>query len=533
MAKTRFTLTSRNFIALISLYFAFVLNNRFWDTIEENLEITNLSTLLFALSLPIFIFTMLYVLFNLIVLPKIGKPLIILLTICSAISDYAQTKLGIVINAEMIRNFAETNLREATDLITPRALFYVFITGVVPAIIIAQTKLTYNSFKQELKQRALYCLSAVILLTLLAPLTYKEYVTFGRNYPNIRRYVNTFNYIFALNKYIKKSQGFNHKFVVLDASPVITKQSAAPRLLVLIIGETARAKNFSLNGYKKETNPLLKTQNIINFKNVTSCGTATAVSLPCMFSASSRKDFKVSSAKHTQNLIDIIQTAGYNVFWNDNDDGCKGICARVENQDAKTGNKQPWCFGRYCHDEILLDGLKARVAAITKDTLIVLHTMGSHGPTYYKRYPERFKRFHPTCDTADLQNCTMEEIQNTYDNTIVYTDHIISSTIDILKSNPKLKSGLVYISDHGESLGEKNIYLHGLPYAIAPDEQKQIPLIMWLSEKLIKEENLDTASLREKATQNAYSHDNLFHTVLGLLNINSTTYKQELDIFAQ
>ncbi|MCM1323892.1 MAG: phosphoethanolamine--lipid A transferase [Acetobacter sp.] len=530
MAKKLFTLTSKHFITLISLYFAFVLNNRFWDFIEEQLELTNFATILFALSLPIFIFALFYMLFNLIILPKIGKPLVILLLLCSAASDYAMTQLGIIINADMIRNFVETNLREATDLITPRAIFYVCIMGIFPALLTILTHITYKPFKQELKQRIFYCLCPLILITFLAPFTYKEYVTFGRNNPNIRRYVNTFNYIFATSKYYKKSRQSNHKFIVLDPTPTITKQNNTPRLLVLIVGETARAKNFSLNGYEKETNPLLKTQNIINFADVTSCGTYTAVSLPCMFSASSRKEFKISRAKHTQNLMDIIKTAGYDVFWKDNDDGCKGVCNRVNNQDAKDGNKQPWCFGRYCHDDILLDGLKERIATIDKNTVIVLHTMGSHGPTYYKRYPERFKKFHPTCDTADLQNCTMEEIQNTYDNTLVYTDYIISSTIDLLKSRPELESGLIYVSDHGESLGEKNLYLHGLPYALAPDVQKKIPLILWLSESLQQSEKIDIAHLQQKAAQNTYSHDNLYHTVLGLLGITSSTYKPELDI---
>lgn len=533
MAKRLFTLTSRNFITLISFYFAFILNNRFWDTIEDKLGINNFATALFATSIPLFIFVMLYIFFNLIVLPKIGKPLVILLLLCSATSDYAMTKLGIIINADMIQNFAETNIREATDLITPRAIFYVFIMGILPAILTTLTHITYKSFKQELKQRTIYCLSCLCAITLLAPFTYKEYVSFGRNNPNIRRYVNTFNYIFALNKYYKKRHNINHDFVILDNTPNISKQSTTPRVLLLIVGETARAKNFSLNNYKKETNPLLKQQDIINFNNVTSCGTYTALSLPCMFSATTRKEFKSSNANYTQNLMDIIQTSGYETFWKDNDDGCKGVCNRIPHEDTQKTGKKPWCFEKYCHDNILLEGLQERINNITKDTVIVLHTMGSHGPTYFKRYPEKFKHFRPTCDTAELQNCTKEEIQNTYDNTLLYTDYIISSAIEILKTRPELESGLIYISDHGESLGEKNIYLHGMPYAIAPDEQKKIPLIMWLSDKLLQEKNITIASLKQKASENTYSHDNLYHTVLGMLNISSTTYKRDLDILAE
>lgn len=254
-------------------------------------------------------------------------------------------------------------------------------------------------------------------------------------------------------------------------------------MLVLIVGETARAQNFSLYGYEKNTNPLLsENKEIITFKDVSSCGTATAISLPCMFSHLDKKQFNLTDANFTQNLLDIAKLAGYDVIWKDNDDGCKKVCNRVHKIDAKIGNKQPFCFGNYCHDDILLDGLNEELNNINKDTLIVLHTMGSHGPTYYKRYPEQFKKFTPTCDTANLQDCTQEQIINTYNNTIVYTDYIISSVIDILKNQKQLETAMLYVSDHGESLGENNIYLHGLPYAIAPKEQKQVPMILWLSD---------------------------------------------------
>lgn len=176
--------------------------------------------------------------------------------------------------------------------------------------------------------------------------------------------------------------------------------------------------------------------------------------------------------------IDVAKTAGYDIIWKDNDDWCKKVCNRIGKIDAKKGNKQPFCFDDYRHDDILLDGFEDRLKNITKETLIVLHTMGSHGPTYFKRYPDKFKKFTPACDTANLQDCTQEQIINTYNNTIVYTDYIIASLIETLKKHNELQSGMLYVSDHGESLGENNIYLHGLPYAIAPDFQKKVPMIL-------------------------------------------------------
>ena len=531
MKKT--SLNSITFIIIISLYFSFALNITFWQFAFAKISVTNLQTVFFAASLPLFIFVPLFLFFCLIILPYIGKPLIILLLTISAASDYAMRSLGIVINSDMIRNFAETNLREACDLITLRAVLHVVFLGILPGIVIAKISVCFSSFSREFLKRLFYCCCFLFLLALTALATYKEYVSFGRNNSEVRRYINTFNYIYACGRYYKRSLDAKRSFVILDEHPALApKSSQAPRILVLLIGETARAANFSLHGYEQETNPLLKKQNIIYFQNISSCGTATAVSLPCMFAAKGRNDFDVTDAKYTQNLLDIIKAAGYDVWWKDNDDGCKGVCERIDHIDAKDGNKQPYCFGDYCHDDILLDGLEYKIKTAKKDTVIVLHMMGSHGPTYYKRYPERFSRFKPSCNTADLQNCTREQIVNTYNNTILYTDYIVSSAIDILKKHSGIESGLIYISDHGESLGENNIYLHGLPYSIAPDEQKQIPMLLWLSEKLQKSACVNTKCLTQNAAAKNYSHDNFFHSVLRILAVNTTVYDKNLDIFA-
>lgn len=532
MRYHRFSISSKAFIALISLYFAIVLNIKFWNFICTTIHVDSLNGVVFACSLPFFMFIPLYLFFSLIMLPKIGKPLIVLLLLLSASADYAMTNLGIIIDSDMVRNFAETNLREGADFITLRSVLYVFVLGVVSSVMILLTDIRFASFKQEIKQRLFYNLIAFIVLGLFAATSYKEYVSFGRNNREVRKYINTFNYIYAVGRYYHKQKLRNRQFTVLDEAPVIDKaRTGTPRLLVLIVGETARAKSFSLYGYERETNPNLKKQDIVVFNDVTSCGTATAVSLPCMFSAYSRKDFDTTDAPYTENLMDIIQKAGYNVFWKDNDDGCKEVCKRVKTVDAKDGNKQPYCFGNYCHDDILLDGLSNRIASVKQDSVIVLHAMGSHGPTYFKRYPDSFKRFAPACDTADLQNCTQEQIVNTYDNTILYTDYVISSVIDILKQYPELESSMLYISDHGESLGENNLYLHGFPYKFAPNEQKKIPMILWLSDKMKTAVGLDYQRLMQNSKIQTYSHDNLFHSVLRLLGIKSKLYDKTLDVF--
>lgn len=535
MTDKLFHITSKKFILILSLYFSFILNITLWNYLYKELDFSQTSVIIAAAIMPLIIFTPLYLLFNIITIPYLGKLIIVILLVASASADYAMSNLGVVINSDMMRNFAETNTREAMDLVTSHAIIYVLILGVLPAIWVILSKIEYSPLKKELKSRILCCLAVIGLTVALVPISYKEYVSFGRNHKVVRHYMNTFNYVFAYTRYMKKQRVKSHDFVILDNKPVINKKAdAKPRVLVYLVGETARENNFSLYGYEKKTNPKLETQDIIIFKNVTSCGTATTVSLPCMFSHQTRDNFKLSAASYTQNILDIVKQAGYDVYWKDNDDGCKDVCNRVENVDAKDGNKQPFCFGRYCQDDILLDGLYERIANIKKDTVIVLHMMGSHGPTYYRRYPKEFDTFKPSCDSADLKDCTQEQIINTYDNTILYTDYVVSSTIDILKQFPNLASAVLYVSDHGESLGENNIYLHGLPYAIAPKEQKSIPMLIWLSDAIKQDLDIDIAKIKANAAQKEHSHDNLFHSILHLLSVETTVAKDErtaLDVF--
>lgn len=535
MAKNTFQIKSLTFITLISLYFAIALNVKFWQMVCEKVEIHDFTSIIFAVSLPLFIFVPLFIFFNLIIWPRIAKPIVALLLFLSAASNYALQYLGIIINTDMVRNFFETNAREAGDLITLHAVLYVLIVGIVPAILVCKTDIKFSSLKSELCSRLLCFLVSIISIMLFASVSYKGYVSLGRNNKEFRYYINTVNYIYAMGRYYKKNQDAKREFVILDNTPQITANSSKnPRVTVLIVGETARSKNFSLYGYERQTNPLLSQKNdIVTFKKVTSCGTATAFSLPCMFSYLNHKNFDVTDAFYMQNLMDIAEAAGYHIVWVDNDDGCKNVCKRVKKYIATKKTKSPFCYGNYCHDDVLLDNLDKSLAHISQDTLIVLHSMGSHGPTYFKRYPKKFEHFKPICNTADLQNCTKEQIVNTYDNTIVYTDYIIASVIDRLKQHKNLQTAMLYVSDHGESLGGNNLYLHGLPYAIAPAEQKEIPMILWLSKDAQNAMNVDYEMLKEKAETGIFSHDNYFHSVLRLLFIESKIYNKELDIFNQ
>ena len=273
-----------------------------------------------------------------------------------------------------------------------------------------------------------------------------------------------------------------------------------------------------MNGYPTKTNPNLESQNsIVSFSNFYSCGTATAISVPCMFSKFGKEEYS-DEKQYYENIVDIVNRVGVKVLWRDNNSGgSKGVADRL--QDVQY-------FGGDVFDEVMLKDLQKNIDSSYKDTFVVLHQEGSHGPTYFKRYPDNFKKFTPTCDTQDLEKCTQEQIVNTYNNTIAYTDFFLSETVKLLEKNEeKYETLMVYVSDHGESLGENGIYLHGLPYMLAPDSQKHVPAIFWFA-KDFQKEKMELATKKDAP----FSHDNLFHTILGAFHIKTNEYKVELDI---
>jgi lipid A ethanolaminephosphotransferase len=300
--------------------------------------------------------------------------------------------------------------------------------------------------------------------------------------------------------------------------------------MVLVVGETARAQQFAFNGYRRDTNPRLATRGVINFENAQACGTSTAQSLPCIFSNLVRKNYNRHKAGRQENLLDILQRVGIKVLWLDNDSGSKGVADRVAYEDLSKQTDSGLCASGNCFDEVLLRDLDQRLAKTSEDMLIVLHMKGSHGPSYYKRTPPDFKVFAPECTMDNIQDCSRETIVNAYDNTIIYTDYFLAELVDLLRAR-NFATAMLFVSDHGESLGENGLYLHGLPYALAPEEQTHVPLIFWASERFVRQKTLNIETLKDHRGA-PYSHDHIFHSILGSFNVRSETYRPDFDIFA-
>ena len=190
-----------------------------------------------------------------------------------------------------------------------------------------------------------------------------------------------------------------------------------------------------------------------------------------------------------------------------------------------------WCIDGECQDDLLLETFNDYVKnAPVADRVIVLHHAGSHGPAYYRRYPKAFEKFTPVCNTNAIQGCSQQALINTYDNTILYTDYIVAQTIDTLIKDAKdYQTALWYVSDHGESTGERGLYLHGTPYMFAPSQQTHIPMFAWFSPNFAFTHAQAQQCLKQKQSV-PVAHDNLFHTMLGLLGVSTSVYERDLDL---
>lgn len=525
-------ISSGSLIILTSLFFAIVLNLSLWRFVIDKVAVNSLSDLVFVFSMPLFILIGLYLIFTVLLWPCVYKPLLIVIIVLSSVANYVMFQYGIFIDSDMMRNLFETNRREAFDYVNASGLIWLALTGILPSAIIAKIKVVFKSPWKELRTRLVGIVVCLLILGLMAATLYKEYAIFGRNNRQITRLINPTSYIYGAWRYFQRQALAKREFVRIDEN--VQHQpypDARLTVFVVVVGETARSMNFSLNGYERPTNPKLERQDIISFKDVTASGTSTAISLPAMFSHLPRSKFDLNEAVYSENIIDLLSNAGYEVIWLENDNGCKKVCDRVFSRDMVVENNPNYCDGSYCFDEVMIEPLETMLDNVTKNTVIVLHTIGSHGPSYYKRYPDEFKIFQPTCDTSEVQNCPPANIVNTYDNTIVYTDHVINRAIEALKRYPDLEAGLLYVSDHGESLGENGIYLHGLPFRLAPDEQIKVPMILWMSEVMKASDHIDYECLRQKSAE-PYSHDHLFHSLAALLEIETKVYEAKLDLFA-
>ncbi|MGH6858785.1 MAG: phosphoethanolamine transferase [Phyllobacterium sp.] len=464
-------------------------------------------------------------------LKYVTKPIFIALVLVSAATSWFMDNYGVIVDVEMLQSAVNTTNAEAGHFINTAFVWHMLLFGVLPAVLIAWVKVKHRPYLQKVKWNMAVIAPALLILLLAAFAHASTYLSLGREH---RDWFATLNPVSPMVNLVKlavragKDQNIVAQPLGLDAHVVAS--SPKPRVTIIVAGETARAESFSLGGYARPTNPELARRNITYFPDTSSCGTITEVSLPCMFSVYTRKQYSHQKGLETENLLDVLMHAGVKTEWWDNNTGDKGIAKRSSYQPLFKSDDPRFCTNGECLDAILLDRIDAWLDTVKTDSVLVIHQLGSHGPAYYLRYPAAFRRFTPDCRTAEFAKCSRQEIINAYDNTILYTDHIVATIIDKLKQREsRLSPSMIYMSDHGESTGEYGLYLHGAPYFMAPPQQTRVPFVLWLGKDA--QAQIDGDCLAGEAKK-AQSHDNLFHTVLGMMRVETSVRDASLDILS-
>lgn len=460
---------------------------------------------------------------------RITLTVLVLLSLAAA---HYMGRYHIYLDADMLRNILATDRKESGELITP-SLLWPLALAATPVWWVWRIRLRRHAVSRALLRRLVLLLAAVGAIACGGLLASQDVASLLRGHREVRYLATPANILVGLPRALRGDNPVRHapKLPIgTDARATPRASGSKPRLLVIVVGETVRAANWGLNGYARQTTPELAGIGVVNFPDMHSCGTATEVSLPCMFSPWGRHHYDEARIRSHQSLLHVLEHAGIATLWRDNQSGCKGVCEGLAIDHLDEASDADLCAHGRCLDEILLGQLAERTRTRPGDRVVVLHPLGNHGPSYFERYPPRFRRYTPTCDSPDLGACSRQQIVNSYDNAVLYTDHLLARTIETLGRMDDYDTAMIYLSDHGESLGENGLYLHGLPLAIAPEQQTRVPMAMWVSAGFAADRKLDLACLRDRAAQPA-DHDNLFSSVLGLMQVHTSLYDRQRDLF--
>ena len=513
---------------LVATYLMALTNSTFWGHLFRIFDGRTVTALVFAAA----VWALMLLVLSLLAVGRAQKAVLAALLIIAAVTSYYVDVLGVVVDRDMIQNAMTTTMAESKHLITLGFAVHVILYGVVPAALVFVPRLRARTFWRGLGVWGMVTAGSAALVVGLLFTNLKAYSTVLRADKELMGSVQPLAPLSATLRYAKmmvKSSEIVLQATGTDARPgAFLAQAQKPVLMVIVAGETARAANWSLGGYARETNPELAKRDIVYFPQASSCGTATATSLPCMFSPLTRDEYSYEGGLGNENLLDVLVRAGFKAEWWDNNTGDKSVGARIPVHMMTAEDGAEFCDPE-CIDAVFLSRLQKTADTMTENTVIVLHQIGSHGPSYWLRYPADREVFTPACKTPELTECSTDEIVNAYDNTIAYTDWFLAQVIDMLDAQERVIPAMFYVSDHGESLGEGGLYLHGTPYFMAPETQTHVPMVIWTADRFGTALGLDGGCLAGRKDE-VVSHDNMFSTVLGLVDVETSARNAALDL---
>lgn len=514
-----------------ALFFAIACNGAFWHAFAATSVWQEPGAWRLVIGLFIGMVALHTALFILVLNRWTMKILLPLLLMVTAAAVYYMNHYRVYLDPDMVRNVLVTDSKEASELLTPGLLVSLLVCGLLPCLLVWRSRPVQRSVSRGLAMHAAGLLLSLIVAAAAIGLAYQPLASLMRNQQDIRHLITPGNWVVSLVKVLMDDKASNGpKAEIGKGAATERPANARPRLLLLVVGETVRAHNWGMDGYGRQTTPKLALQDGINYPDVTACGTNTEVSLPCMFSPQGLRAYDRKAIRESQSLLHLLDRLGVKTLWRDNQSGCKGVCSDLPFEAMSQLANPGYCSDGRCFDGVLLDGLKSKIDETKGDAIIVLHMLGNHGPAYYRRYPDEFRKFTPTCDTDQLASCDAEAIRNSYDNSILYADDVLSKAVELLKQeSPSRDTAMLYLSDHGESLGENGLYLHGVPRSIAPEMQLKVPMWLWLSPEMRKADGIDMGCMLAKRIA-PRTHDAMFSTVLGLMRVRADVYAPEQDL---
>lgn len=511
----RWEIPASRFVLLFSAFNTLLFNVTLFEYLNTSLDIFSWSGIFIAAPITTLIFLLNLTALSLTTLisPGLSKAFLLITALINAAALYYMNTFQVILDLSMIGNIFNTRVSEARELIFSSSLFiYVSLLGAIAGFFIFRTHVTRLN-----RTRVLANLIIALVVGVTVIMTNQSgWIWISTHRDMVRGQILPWSYIINTARYT--AQKFEREpEITLLPTGVFSNNSKT--VVILVIGESARAQNFSLYGYAKDTNPYLEKDDVLAFNVTKSCATYTTAGVACILAAR-------DNSSTEENLPSYLTRLGADTIWRTNNWGESNINVA----EFKTvGDLVKDCEPASCNlDENLLIGLQQRIQSSDKQKIfIVLHTKGSHGPSYYSRYSPRAEKFTPVCRNDEVSKCTQDEFINAYDNTIVYTDYFLHETIDLLKSLENTQSMLVYISDHGESLGEGGKYLHGIPYIFAPEYQTTVPFIIWRSDSLIAQQNIPNRAINQSGH---FSQANIFHTIIGAFGVKSEIYDDSLDV---
>ena len=450
----------------------------------------------------------------------------VVLLLINAGAFYFIVAYGVHIDMIIVLNVFAVDTKTTIDLLHPLLFVTIALLGVIPSVLLMAWPVRNEGWKLRIIQP----LVVTIAFLGFAFATSFNWLWIDRNAPRLSGLVLPWSYVVHTTKYVRAKIRMNREQDLLpDGRLTDLAQGVSREVVVLVIGESERAANNAYYGYKRETNPYTKNLGIIAVSDARSCATYTLAGLACMLTADGSE---ASVNTNEEPLGSYLSRMGVDVIWRTNS---SGEPRQEVNEYIRLRDLVDDCSKEYCDalpfELALLSGLESRVkGSASQRIFIVMHLgRGSHGPTYNEQIPSGFAIFEPVCETVQIRECSYQELVNAYDNTVAYTDYFLAEMIAFLGKLGDADAALIYVSDHGESLGESGVYLHGLPSAVAPAVQLDIPLLIWMSDGFAERRGVSEASIQATL---AHGHDNIFHSVIGAFGVDTPVYRPEYDLFA-